>query len=100
MKHVIQLAFETTVFDTAESTQAVNLAKLINREIYCWKTSGASNWLEKGYSQVDVFGVVILPRGLPSYIHMPNDENVEHIRSRFCVCMQPNVQDSLEGRQN
>jgi hypothetical protein len=42
--------------------------------IYCWKTTGVSNWLERGASVSDVLGFVILPNGLPDLIELPDDE--------------------------
>ncbi len=44
------------------------------RAIYFWKTTGVSNWLEKGASVSDVLGFVILPNGLPDLIELPDDE--------------------------
>lgn len=44
------------------------------RAVYCWKTTGVYNWLEKGPSVTDVLGFVILPNGLPDVIELPDDE--------------------------
>jgi hypothetical protein len=74
IKQTLYLAFETEVFNTEEISQAEKLVTETNGEIYCWKTSGNSNWLEKGLSLSDVLGIVILPRNLPDYIDMLDDE--------------------------
>lgn len=77
LKQTLHLAFETEVFNTEELSQAEKLAAETNGEIYCWKTSGVSNWLEKGLSISDVLGLVILPRNLPDYIDMLDDEMLD-----------------------
>jgi hypothetical protein len=41
--------------------------------MYSWKTEGRSNWLEKGFSVVDVLGFTILLDGLPNEIDLPDD---------------------------
>ncbi len=73
IRQTLYLAFETEVFDTAEVREAEEFAVSTNGELFCWKTSGLSNWLEKGLSRSDVLGIVVLPRHLPDYIEMPDD---------------------------
>ena len=46
----------------------------LNCHLYCWKTTGNENWLERGLSVADVLGIVALPQGLPDIIDLPNDE--------------------------
>ena len=41
--------------------------------VYTWKTTGRSNWFERGLSIVDSLGVVILPEGIPAVIELPDD---------------------------
>lgn len=74
IKQTLYLAFETECFNTEELSQAKKHATETNGEIYCWKTSGISNWLEKGISISDVLGIVVLPQNLPEYIDMLDDE--------------------------
>jgi hypothetical protein len=50
------------------------LAKETNGEVYSWKTQGKFNWFEKGYSLSDTLGLVVLERGLPNQIILPNDK--------------------------
>ncbi len=64
----------TALYDLEEAVQAQRAAREASGEIYCWKTSGKYNWLERGLSVADVLGLVILPRGLPEYMDMPDDE--------------------------
>ncbi len=61
------------LFDLAETIQAESIAKATNGQIYCWKTIGKSNWLERGVSITDVLGLVVLPQGLPDVIEMLDD---------------------------
>jgi hypothetical protein len=61
------------LFQLEELAQARALAKSKNAVLYCWKTTGIFNWLEKGISICDVLGVVVLPRDLPEQIDLPND---------------------------
>lgn len=54
--------------------QAGLLAAKTDGVIYTWHTSGLSNWLTRGISRVDNLGLVVLPKGLPDYIDMADDE--------------------------
>lgn len=72
-KQTLYIGFDFDVFDTEEIEDARTLAARTKDSLYCWKTSGNSNWLEKGLSMTDVFGVVVLPQGLPKQIEMPDD---------------------------
>ncbi|HVU08917.1 MAG TPA: hypothetical protein VHG89_10275 [Verrucomicrobiae bacterium] len=56
-----------------ELAQVRALAKKENAILYCWKTTNISNWLEKGISISDVLGIVVLPKGLPEQIDLPDD---------------------------
>lgn len=42
--------------------------------VYTYHTSGCSNWLKRGFSRVDRLAFVVLPKGLPDYIDMEDDE--------------------------
>jgi hypothetical protein len=44
--------------------------------VYSWKTEGRYNWLERGFSVVDVLGLTILPDGLSNKIDLPDDEGI------------------------
>ncbi len=77
IKQSIYLKFDTVVFNTDEVREAQQLANETNGLLYCWKTSGVSNWLEKGLSLSDVLGIVVLPRALPAQIDMLDDEDTE-----------------------
>lgn len=75
IKQSIYLKFETEAFNTDEVREAQELANETNGVLYCWKTSGTENWLERGLSKSDVLAIVVLPRKLPKQIDMPDDEN-------------------------
>lgn len=75
MKQSLYLKFEVVLFNTDEVSAARQLATESNGNLYCWKTSENSNWLERGLSAADVLGIVVLPRGLPRQIEMPDDDN-------------------------
>jgi hypothetical protein len=60
-------------FQVENARNAEELAQEINGVVYSWKTEGHSNWLERGYSVIDVLGLTILPAGLPDEIDFPND---------------------------
>ena len=70
---IFSALLETDVFQLEEVRQAEALAERSNAEVYTWKAHGSENWLIRGLSIVDVLGLVILPRGLPDYIDMPDD---------------------------
>ena len=73
MKATLSLGLELEVFQLEEAQQAEQQAEESNGVVYTWKTSGNENWLEQGFSIVDVLGIVVLPQGLPSVIDMPDD---------------------------
>ncbi len=75
LKQTIYLAFDVEIFNTEEVAQAEQRAFEANGELYCWKTTGKSNWLEKDISLSDVLGILVLPKQLPEQIDMPDDEN-------------------------
>lgn len=64
----------TALYDLEEAVQAQGAAREASGEIYCWKTSGKYNWLERGLSVADVLGLVVLSAGLPEYMDMPDDD--------------------------
>lgn len=67
------LELELKLFQLEELAQAETIADNSDALLYCWKSLGVSNWLEKGISICDVLGFVILPRGLPEQIDLPDD---------------------------
>ena len=73
----LYLKFDLSVFNTDEVDDARQLAARTDGELYCWKTAGVSNWLDKGLSIADVLGIVVLPRGLPEQIDMLDDEEID-----------------------
>ncbi len=77
MQQKLLLEFDVELFDLEELEQAYQKAQQANGVLYSWKTTGISNWLERGVSNVDVLGVVVLPPGLADHIEMPDDEPEE-----------------------
>lgn len=73
----VQLAINTSLdlvlFDIEEAGRAQAAARQVEGTTYSWKTTGRANWLEKGLSVVDVLGLVVLPKGLPPVVEMPDD---------------------------
>ena len=67
------LDLELELFQLEELSQAETLANKSDALLYCWKSIGVTNWLEKGISISDELGFVILPRGLPEQIDLPDD---------------------------
>jgi hypothetical protein len=74
----VYLKFDVVLFDTEEVVEARRLASESGGVLYCWKTSGISNWLEKGLSMSDVLAIVVLPNGLPEQIDMLDDEETDN----------------------
>lgn len=73
MKLTLQVNLETELFQLEELQEATTLAHRLPGVIYTWKTTGRSNWLERGMSLVDSLGLVVLPARLPVHIEMPDD---------------------------
>jgi hypothetical protein len=67
------LDLELEFFQLEELPRARALAESTNGVLYCWKTTGIFNWLEKGISICDVLGIVILLKDLPEQIDLPDD---------------------------
>ena len=74
MKVSLDRAFEFEFFELEDLKNAAQYAEKINGSIYSWKTIGYSNWLEKGLSVTDVLGLAVLPKGMPDWIDLPDDE--------------------------
>ncbi|MEP6894078.1 MAG: hypothetical protein ABI986_00590 [Chloroflexota bacterium] len=74
MKVNLDNKFEFEFFQIEELKNAEQFAEEINGSIYSWKTTGLSNWLERGVSIVDVLGITVLPSGLPDSIDLPDDK--------------------------
>ena len=70
----VQTLENIPTFDTGQFYEAKELAEKSCGEVYSWKCSDLYNWLERGYSRVDVFCLVVIPKNLPDYICMPDDE--------------------------
>lgn len=75
LKITLPLHLELEMFQLEEVEQAEKKAEESNSLLYSWKTSGSENWLERGLSVTDVLGIIILPRGLPDVLDMPDDIN-------------------------
>lgn len=68
---------EFECFGTENAHDVENLAQESDGVVYSWKTEGRYNWLEKGFSIVNVLGLTILPNGLPDIIDLPDDDDNE-----------------------
>ena len=77
MRVTIAIQMDTELYYLEEARQAEQFAKENDQAIYCWKALGRSNWLERGLSIFDVLGVVVLPKGLPELIEMPDDHEID-----------------------
>lgn len=66
--------FDVELFQLEDAQRADALAQATGGRVYCWKSQGRTNWLEAGYSVVDVLALVVLPPCLPDYLDMPDDE--------------------------
>jgi hypothetical protein len=66
--------FEFECFQIQEARDVERLAEESNSSVYSWKTVGNANWLQKGFTVVDVLGLTILPKGLPDLIDLPDDD--------------------------
>ena len=76
-KTTITLNLKVELFAPEAIREVTQHAKATGGKAYCWKTMGAENWLEGQFSQVNLFGYVVLPPGLPDYIEMPDDFGAE-----------------------
>lgn len=74
INQTLYLKFDLQVFNIEEIDEARRSAIDSNGVLYCWKTSGDSNWLEKGLSVTDVLGIVVLPQRLENQIDMLDDD--------------------------
>jgi len=73
MKVELALYLDVDFYELEDSEQAVAAADKTNRSVYTWKTSGLTNWMERRISNVDALGLVLLPRGMPDCLDMPED---------------------------
>jgi len=53
--------FEFECFEIEDAQYVERLAEELKGSVYSWKTVGYANWLQKGFSVVDVLGLTILP---------------------------------------
>jgi hypothetical protein len=74
MKMTLELLVEATFFQTEQAEKAEASAQQTGGKVYSWKTTGRHNWLEEGYSRVDVLGLVVIPTVLPDTVRMLDDE--------------------------
>ncbi len=74
MKMTFDLCFERELYDLCDAAAAQQEARKTGASVYSWKTIGRSNWLERGFSVVDVLGLVVLPGRLGDRVDMPDDE--------------------------
>lgn len=79
MKVNLDGEFEFDYFDIEEAQKVERLAKETDGIVYSWKTEGRYNWFQKGFSVVAILGLTILPKGLPDWIDLPDDEEGEDI---------------------
>ncbi len=61
------------LYQLAEIAEAQATLRKTKGQGYTWKASGQNNWLEKGFSLSDALGLVVLPKGLPELIELPDD---------------------------
>ena len=61
------------LYQLEEAGKAESQAKKADGKVYTWKTSGNHNWLEKGISNTDTLGLVVVPNHLPDTIDLPDD---------------------------
>jgi hypothetical protein len=73
MKISLDGIFEFEFFELEDTKKAEQFAESIDGEVYSWKTVGYSNWLEKRLSVADTLGLVVIPKGLPDWIDLPDD---------------------------
>jgi hypothetical protein len=71
MRVTVPILYEAEFYETEEVAAAERHAELTGGRVYAWKTSGRENWLERGFSVVDVLGYLVLPAALD----MPDDED-------------------------
>lgn len=73
MTLTIPIYLKAECFDTSQAELAEHTAQQKSMEVYSSKTTGKSNWLEKGFQRSDVLNLVLIPQGLPDTIDMPDD---------------------------
>ncbi|MEW6240019.1 MAG: hypothetical protein AB1564_04350 [Chloroflexota bacterium] len=74
MKVNLGEGLEFECFDVEEAKQVERIAEETNGVVYTWKTEGQFNWFQKGFTVVDTLGLAVLPKGLPDWIDLPDDE--------------------------
>ena len=73
MEITLELLVDAIFFETEDAGDAEVLAGKTGGKVFSWKTTGTHNWLESGYSRVDVAGLVFIPALLPDTIQMTDD---------------------------
>ena len=73
MEITLELLASALFFETEDAEDAEAWAEETGGKVYSWKTTGKHNWLESGYSRVDVAGLAVIPPLLPDTIKMTDD---------------------------
>lgn len=73
MRVSLEAVITTELFQLEEWRVARTEARRTRTSVYTWKTTGRANWLERGFSCVDSLGLVLMPRGLPDLVPLPDD---------------------------
>lgn len=63
-------------FATASPAQAY--ARQTGGRVYSWKNVGEADWLEVGVWCCDVFGLLVLPPGLPDFIDLREETDLSN----------------------
>ena len=73
MKVNLGREMEFEFFQIEDAGKAEKLAQETHGVLYSWKTEGRSNWLQQGFSIVNVLGLTVLNAGLSEIIDLPDD---------------------------
>ena len=73
MRITLELLVDVDFFEIEDARAAEACAEETGGRVYSWKTTGKHNWLESGYSIVDVAGLVVMPSILSGRITMADD---------------------------
>ncbi|MBI3742853.1 MAG: hypothetical protein HY261_01005 [Chloroflexi bacterium] len=73
MEITVRIAFDTEMLQIEEWAKAQALAVARQQDVYTWKTTCLANWLERGISNVDALGLVLVPKGMAPRLEMPFD---------------------------
>ena len=73
MRVTLDIHLDVEGFETSEYRKAVEYAEKTNGEVFSWKNTCRSNWLERGPSRVDTGILVVVPKTLPDHVDMCDD---------------------------